>query len=183
MARYRSIQYRDTRDTKDTYGEIRDTGGIQVKYRREVPPKIHARGAFSAWRAVSTEHRASQRSLVDLTARVQQQLESDDNDDKFTPTPTKHLTPPPNHSSSRPAAAHTETETPLLHQGKGQGLQTDRPNRFGPQSSHSHSHSPYSGFVFGAAPRRLPVFSPSPLARFMSPCPLGLGWGVTRCAG
>ena len=29
-------------------------------------------------------------------------------DDKFTPT--KHLTPPPHHSS-RPAAAHTETET------------------------------------------------------------------------
>ena len=28
-------------------------------------------------------------------------------DDKFTPT--KHLTPPPRHSSSRPAAAHTET--------------------------------------------------------------------------
>jgi len=40
-------------------------------------------------------------------------------DDKFTPT--KHLTPPPNHSSSRPAAAHTETETPLLHQKKGVG--------------------------------------------------------------
>jgi len=38
-------------------------------------------------------------------------------DDKFTPT--KHLTPPPHHSSSRPAAAHTETETPLLHQRKG----------------------------------------------------------------
>ena len=31
-------------------------------------------------------------------------------DDKFTPT--KHLTPPPHHSS-RPAAAHTDTETPL----------------------------------------------------------------------
>jgi len=30
--------------------------------------------------------------------------------DKFTPT--KHLTPPPHHSS-RPAAAHTDTETPL----------------------------------------------------------------------
>jgi len=29
-------------------------------------------------------------------------------DDKFTPT--KHLTPPPHHSS-RPAAAHTDTET------------------------------------------------------------------------
>jgi len=39
-----------------------------------------------------------------------------DDDDKFTPT--KHLTPPPHHSS-RPAAAHTETETPLLHQRKG----------------------------------------------------------------
>jgi len=37
-------------------------------------------------------------------------------DDKFTPT--KHLTPPPHHSS-RPAAAHTDTETPLLHQRKG----------------------------------------------------------------
>jgi len=36
-----------------------------------------------------------------------------DDDDKFTPT--KHLTPPP-HNSSRPAAAHTDTETPLLHQ-------------------------------------------------------------------
>ena len=35
------------------------------------------------------------------------------NDDaKFTPT--KHRTPPPHHSS-RPAAAHTDTETPLLH--------------------------------------------------------------------
>jgi len=32
------------------------------------------------------------------------------NDDTFTPT--KHLTPPPHHSS-RPAAAHTDTETPL----------------------------------------------------------------------
>jgi len=31
-------------------------------------------------------------------------------DDKFTPA--KHLTPPPHHSS-RPAAAHTDTETPL----------------------------------------------------------------------
>ena len=31
-------------------------------------------------------------------------------DDKFTPT--KHLTSPP-HQSSRPAAAHTDTETPL----------------------------------------------------------------------
>jgi len=40
-------------------------------------------------------------------------------DDKFTPT--KHLTPPPHHSSSRPAAAHTETETPLLHQKKRVG--------------------------------------------------------------
>ena len=39
-----------------------------------------------------------------------------DMDDKFTPT--KHLTPPPHHSS-RPAAAHTDTETPLLHQRKG----------------------------------------------------------------
>ena len=38
-------------------------------------------------------------------------------DDKFTPT--KHLTPPPHHSSSRSAAAHTETETPLVHQRKG----------------------------------------------------------------
>ena len=28
-------------------------------------------------------------------------------DDKFTPT--KHLTPPPHHSSSRPATAHTAT--------------------------------------------------------------------------
>jgi len=42
-----------------------------------------------------------------------------DDDDKFTPT--KHLTPPPHHSSSRPAAAHTETETPLLHQKRGVG--------------------------------------------------------------
>jgi len=41
---------------------------------------------------------------------------SDADDDKFTPT--KHLTPPPHHSS-RPAAAHTDTETPLLHQKKG----------------------------------------------------------------
>jgi len=39
------------------------------------------------------------------------------NDDKFTPT--KHLTPPPHHSSSRPAVAHTATATPLLHQRKG----------------------------------------------------------------
>jgi len=31
----------------------------------------------------------------------------EDDDDKFTPT--KHLTPPPRYSSSRPAAAHTET--------------------------------------------------------------------------
>jgi len=38
-------------------------------------------------------------------------------DDKFTPT--KHLTPPPHHSS-RPAAAHTDTETPLQKKG-GQG--------------------------------------------------------------
>jgi len=38
-------------------------------------------------------------------------------DDKFTPT--KHLTPPPHHSS-RPAAAHTDTETPApLHQKEG----------------------------------------------------------------
>jgi len=42
-----------------------------------------------------------------------------DDDNKFTPT--KHLTPPPHHSSSRPAAAHTETETPLLHQKKRVG--------------------------------------------------------------
>jgi len=34
----------------------------------------------------------------------------DDDDDKFTLT--KYLTPPPHHSS-RPAAAHTGTETPL----------------------------------------------------------------------
>jgi len=40
-------------------------------------------------------------------------------DDKFTPT--KHLTPPPHHSSSRPTAAHTATATPLLHQRKGLG--------------------------------------------------------------
>jgi len=39
-----------------------------------------------------------------------------DDDDKFTPT--NHLTPPP-HNSSRPAAAHTDTETPLLHQKEG----------------------------------------------------------------
>jgi len=34
-------------------------------------------------------------------------------DDKFTPT--KHLTPPPHHTQQqrRPAAAHTDTETPL----------------------------------------------------------------------
>ena len=38
--------------------------------------------------------------------------------DKFTPT--KYLTPPL-HNSSRPAAAHTDTETPLLHQKKGVG--------------------------------------------------------------
>ena len=38
------------------------------------------------------------------------------NDDKFTPT--KHLTPPPHHSNL-PAAAHTNTETPLLHQNEG----------------------------------------------------------------
>jgi len=36
--------------------------------------------------------------------------------DKFTPT--KHLTPPPHHSS-RPAAAHTDTETPLPKKGGG----------------------------------------------------------------
>jgi len=34
--------------------------------------------------------------------------DEDDDDDKFTPT--KHLTPPPHHSS-RPASAHTDTET------------------------------------------------------------------------
>jgi len=39
-----------------------------------------------------------------------------DDDDKFTPT--KHLTPPPHHSS-RPAAAHIDSETPLLHKKKG----------------------------------------------------------------
>ena len=33
-----------------------------------------------------------------------------DDDGKFTPT--KHLTPHPRHSS-RPATAHTDTETPL----------------------------------------------------------------------
>jgi len=38
-------------------------------------------------------------------------------DGKFTPT--KHLTPPPSHHSSQPAAAHTDTETPLLHQKEG----------------------------------------------------------------
>ena len=32
--------------------------------------------------------------------------------DKFTPT--KHLTPPPHHSS-RPAAAYTDTETPYTY--------------------------------------------------------------------
>ena len=41
-------------------------------------------------------------------------------DDKFTPT--KHLIPFPHHSSSRPAAAHTETETPLLHQRPKKGV-------------------------------------------------------------
>ena len=35
-----------------------------------------------------------------------------DDDDKFTPT--KHLILPPHHSS-RPAAAHTDTETPLQY--------------------------------------------------------------------
>ena len=39
-----------------------------------------------------------------------------DDDDQFTPT--KHLTAPP-HDSSRPAAAHTDTETPLLQKKKG----------------------------------------------------------------
>ena len=39
-----------------------------------------------------------------------------DDDDKFTPT--KHLTPL-SHHSSQPTAAHTDTETPLLHQKKG----------------------------------------------------------------
>jgi len=38
--------------------------------------------------------------------------------DDYKFTPTKHLTPPPHHSS-QPAAAHTDTETPLLHQRKG----------------------------------------------------------------
>jgi len=45
-------------------------------------------------------------------------------DDKFTPT--KHLTPPPHHSS-RPAAAHTDTETPLLHQKKGRARRRTAP--------------------------------------------------------
>ena len=44
MAKYRSI-YRDTRDIyqRQGYGEIHDTGGMQITYRRNVP-KIHARG-------------------------------------------------------------------------------------------------------------------------------------------
>jgi len=43
-------------------------------------------------------------------------VSGDDDDDQFTPT--KHLKPPPHHSS-RLAAAHTDTETPLLHQKEG----------------------------------------------------------------
>jgi len=45
-------------------------------------------------------------------------------DDKFTPT--KHLTSPPHHSS-RPVAAHTDTETPLLHKKKGRARRRTAP--------------------------------------------------------
>ena len=40
------------------------------------------------------------------SSALQDNMDSTDDDDKFTPT--KHLTPPPHHSSSRPAAAHTK---------------------------------------------------------------------------
>jgi len=46
----------------------------------------------------------------ELAQRLRRYIFSDD-DYRFTPT--KHLTPPPHHSS-RPAPAHTDTETPLL---------------------------------------------------------------------
>jgi len=45
-------------------------------------------------------------------------------DDKFTPT--KQLTPPPHHSS-RPAAAHTDTETPVLQKKKGRARRRTAP--------------------------------------------------------
>jgi len=53
-------------------------------------------------------------------------------DDKFTPT--AHLTPSPNHSS-RPAAAHTDTEIPLYYQrGVGPVLLTYT-THFSPRST------------------------------------------------
>jgi len=44
----------------------------------------------------------------------EENLISPDDDDKFTPYETPNT--PSHHSSSQPATAHTETETPLLHQ-------------------------------------------------------------------
>jgi len=63
-------------------------------------------------------YRLKQRAVVANYASLE------DDDDKFTPT--KHLTPPPHHSS-RPAAAHTDTETPLLHQKKGRAHRRTAP--------------------------------------------------------
>jgi len=48
-----------------------------------------------------------------------------DADDNFTPT--KHLTPPPHHSS-RPAAAHTDPDTTIIK--RGVGPVDGPPNRF-----------------------------------------------------
>jgi len=73
--------------------------------------------------------------------------------DKFTPT--KHLTPPPHHSS-RPAAAHTDTETPLLQKKQGRARRrtapTDVAHIWATQARprrkmghrHSHSHLPFT---------------------------------------
>ena len=55
-------------------------------------------------------HAVGQKRKGQPHIRLNTPVSSQEDDDLFTPT--KHLTPPPHHSS-RPAAAHTDTETPL----------------------------------------------------------------------
>ena len=69
----------------------------------EVRPRLLLPGFYSQKRMAGERHASAYHAPWLDMQRV-------DDDDKFTPT--KHPTPPPHHSN-RPAAAHTDTETPL----------------------------------------------------------------------
>jgi len=102
-----------------------------VKYRRDIP-KIHARGGLCWVVECFSRHillhltpglarcRTARRQYHGLWAARWKCFSR--RDDKSTPT--KHLTPPPHHSS-RPAAAHTDTETPLPSKGGRRTAPTD----------------------------------------------------------